>query len=136
MSDKTPAKMGRPRAYTTPQEMHAVIQEYFQKWESEDRPLTMAGLICYLDICEDTFGEYSSGKYDDFEYEDYWTFSDTIKKSRKYIENSKLENALLGKYNPSVSIFDLKNNHGYSDKSEVKNYDMTPTVISDDIDDE
>jgi hypothetical protein len=146
MSKKAPSKskgssqygyiFGRPRAYATPQEMASEIEKYFEKWEGEKRPLTMAGLQTALGIIDDTFERYAAGKYDDKDYPEGMTFSGTIKAARKYIENSKLEHALNGTYNASVSIFDLKNNHGYSDKSEIKNYDMTPTVVKDDIPDE
>lgn len=128
--------MGRPRAYKTPQEMRAKIQSYFDQWKEKGKPYTMAMLISYLDICEDTFGEYSSGKYDDEEYENGDTFSETIRKARKFVEGQKIEDALLGKLNATVTIFDLKNNHGYSDKSEVTTYDKTPQVIKDNIPDD
>lgn len=132
MNDVVKNRMGRPLAYGSPQLLADKAKEYFTEWEGQARPLTMAGLIVYLDICEDTFGEYARGAYDEYVLEGA-TFSETVKKIRKYIENQKLEQALLGNYNASVSIFDLKNNHGYSDKSEVKTFDMTPTVIEDDV---
>jgi len=126
-------KMGRPRAYLTPQDMNKRLQEYFDQWKAEGRPYTMAMLVSYLDITDDTFGEYSSGKYDDQEYENGVTFYETIKKARKFVEGNKIEDALMNKTNATVTIFDLKNNHGYSDKVETKTYDMTAKVIHDNI---
>ena len=50
-------------------------------------------------------------------YEEYFG---TIKKAKLKIQKNKVERGLDGDSNPAVSIFDLKNNHGYKDKTEVE----------------
>ena len=46
-------------------------------------------------------------------YEDYFY---TIKKAKRKIARNKTERGLTGESNPAVTIFDLKNNHGYKTK--------------------
>lgn len=76
----------------------------------------MPGLWCFLDVCNDTMTPYMDGTYDT----DEENFSETLKKARNFIANHKLEEAMLGNYNPTICIFDLKNNHGYTDRIESK----------------
>jgi hypothetical protein len=45
-------------------------------------------------------------------------FYNTIKKAKQKIENQMVNRALTGVYNPTVSIFLMKNNFGYVDKTE------------------
>lgn len=114
---KDVSKGGRPRKFQCPLALRDTIQEYINTWLASDRPLTMAGLQCYLDVCDDTYCSYANGVYDDEifydEQGDQISFSGTLKKAKKFVEASKLECALSGKFNSTVSIFDLKCNHGY-----------------------
>jgi len=110
--------VGRPKAFETPQKLKDKCSKYFAFCEEQGKAKTMAGLICFLDICDDTFGNYLKGLYDASCDPQKDNFSETIKKARKFIENDKLDRALRGEYVPSVAIFDLKNNHGYADKVE------------------
>ena len=45
------------------------------------------------------------------------------------VEAEKLEKMLLGDYAASAGIFDLKNNHGYTDKQEVNQTGNVKPVI-------
>lgn len=110
-----PISFGRPRSFNDEKELRALIQEYFETWQHKGRPITLAGLCCYLGVVRSTFADYANGKYDS----KINNFSNTIKEAREYIENDKLEKGLLGLYNPTIAIFDLKNNHGYTDKQDV-----------------
>lgn len=46
-------------------------------------------------------------------------FFGTIKKAKTKIEASIEKGALMGLYNPTFSIFNMKNNFGWQDKHEV-----------------
>lgn len=109
-----PAKMKRrPRSFESAEELEKLIREYFAKWEEAKRPITVVGMACYLDVTRETLNQYGTGKYDT-EVND---FSDTIKKAKEYIETHKWEKGLTGEYNTAMAIFDLKSNHGASDKA-------------------
>ena len=43
----------------------------------------------------------------------------TIKRANSIIEERTYKNALSGKYNSTMAIFGLKNNHGWKDKTET-----------------
>lgn len=105
MSDK-----GRPRLYRTAAEFTAKVEEYFEECKTEGEPPTLAGISLFLGFADrQSFAEYE-------EYED--AFSLTVKRARLRIEADRSKR-LIGKdtFTPGV-IFDLKNNHGWKDKSE------------------
>lgn len=104
-------KVGRPLKYATAEDMKRVCDMYFNECLEKDEPMTVAGLRVALDICRVTFDAYANGDYDE-----QGNFSATVKKAREFIEADKLKNSLKGKYNATIAIFDLKNNHGYTDK--------------------
>ncbi len=118
-SDEEVNPVGRPMAFSTPQELYDKCNEYFGKWESSGRPLTVAGLINYLKISRWTWDNYANGEYDDVCDPEQDNFSATIEMAKRHIEVDKLENGLLGKYNSSIAKFDLVNNHNYTEKQEV-----------------
>ena len=78
--------------------------------DEKEKPYTITGLCLYLDICRDTL----------IEYEKREEFIDTIKRAKNKVENYVEENSLMGKLNPTVSIFNLKNNFGWKDKQEIE----------------
>lgn len=114
MTDK---KVGRPRAFKTEIELREKIAKYFEYCKQNDEPLLMIGLILFLDVDTDTFYKYSNGEYDDAEND----FSATCKKAKMKVQKDKWIGGLTGKYNPAITIFDLKNNHGCTDKVENVN---------------
>lgn len=86
------------------------IDAYFKDIESGAKPPTLAGLCYFLGFAD---------KQALSEYEGYGDeFSLPVKKARLRIERDRSER-LLGKdtFTPGV-IFDLKNNHGWKDKTE------------------
>jgi len=89
------------------------------------RPYTIEGLCTFLECDRDTLLNYEK----EVGYEEYFG---AIKKAKNKIQQNKVEMALSGNAVASVSIFDLKNNHGYKDKQEhdvnakVDSYNVTP----------
>ena len=106
------AKRGRPPKYETVEELQTIIDKYFDTdaWvtigeDKEFRP-TMSGLAYALNLSRQGLCEYSHK--DDF--------SDAIKESRKRVEIA-LEQRLYGNA-VTGTIFNLKNNFGWKDKTE------------------
>lgn len=83
--------------------------EYFKLCDETKRPKTLSWLCIYLWISKDYISEKSKS-------EDY---SETIKQIRNIVENDVEEWILTSKYNPTAWIFNLKNNFGWKDKTEV-----------------
>lgn len=121
----TTEKGGRPKAFNSVEEMQEKINKYFKYCDSKSeilpdgrykyKPYTISGLCVYLDVSRDTLCEYE--KLDEY--------SDTIKKAKKKIENWLEENSLAGLTNPTVSIFNLKNNFGWKDRTEIEQTNIT-----------
>lgn len=102
---------GRPRLYPDPDALAAKVDEYFAEREASGKPPTIAGLCYFLGFSHRNALQ---------EYEDYGLdYSCTVKRARLRIENERAER-LIGKdtFTPGL-IFDLKNNHGWKDKSEA-----------------
>lgn len=72
-------------------------------------PYTITGLAVFLGTSRETLIDYQGRK----------EFSDTIKEAKDKCENF-VELSLLDK-NPTGAIFNLKNNYGWKDKTEVDN---------------
>lgn len=99
---------GRPRLYSDPVELEQRVEAYFA--ECVTHP-TMAGLAYFLGFeSRDALADYE--KYEA-------PFSRTVKRARLRIEQNRSER-LLDKdtFTPGL-IFDLKNNHGWKDKTEA-----------------
>lgn len=130
---------GRSKQWETPEKLQIDIDEYFTKCEVRtikvyDKvkktvieifkpiPYTIEGLCEVLDCGRHALLNYEKQAG----YEEFFT---TIKKAKLKIQRNKLERGLDGESNPAVTIFDLKNNHDYKDKTEATNinYNITPT---------
>jgi hypothetical protein len=96
---------GRPRLYTSEEEVHDIIEEYFATLSDDEVP-TMSGLALALGMCTETLRQY--GKQEQF--------SATIKKARQRVELGWEKLLMRGGAGP---IFWLKNNAGWKDKSEL-----------------
>lgn len=115
---------GRPPKYTAKEELAKKINEYFEWCDSQKKiittekggvsiiykPYTITGLCVYLGITRETLCQYEKKP----------EFSDTIKNAKLKIENWVEEKSLTGDLNPTVSIFNLKNNFGWKDKQEIE----------------
>lgn len=117
-----------PKEWETPEQLESDIQEYFnlcdehkievynKKTKSIEEiknpiPYTIEGLCEVLGVGRQTLLNYQKEK-------GYEVFFDTIKKAKQKIAKNKIERGLMGASNPVLTIFDLKNNHGYVDKTE------------------
>ncbi len=89
-------KGGRPRKYS--------------EQDEKEKPYTITGLCLYLDIDRVTL----------LRYEKQAEFCSTIKRAKNRVENYVEEMSLIGKLNPTVSIFNLKNNFNWKDKTEIE----------------
>ena len=78
--------------------------------DEKEKPYTITGLCLYLDIDRSTL----------LRYEEKEEYCNTIKRAKNRIENYVEENSLKGLLNPTVSIFNLKNNFGWKDKQEIE----------------
>lgn len=102
--------MARPRLYDDHAVFDVTVDDYFAHVEASDKRPTMAGLSYYLGFDDrDTFTAYA-------EYGD--EFSRTVKRAKLRIEDDRWQ-SLIDKaaFTPGL-IFDLKNNHGWKDKTE------------------
>ena len=122
------AKAGHPRIHKTPESLQKAFDKYFaecdkgemiEKWDPKKNevvrfkrkiPYTVIGLILSAGYCDrSSFGNL----------EELPEFSPTIKKARARIEHSKNLGLLNGEYLTAGAIFDLKNNHKWTDKNEL-----------------
>lgn len=125
-------KVGRPRKFDTPKQMQKAIDEYFEKCDSRTRqvyvksrqelvnindpaPYTIEGLCHELEIDRSTLL-----RYEDYEDEvGYKEFCNTIKKAKMRVQENLVRRALSGENNATISIFLLKNNFKYEDRTEI-----------------
>lgn len=112
---------GRPRKFKCAQEVEDYVEKYFTYCAQYDKPLTMSGLAVALGIDRTTLINY--GKKDEY--------FDTVKKFRNIVE-AYAEERLFGKSQVAGTIFALKNNHGWVDKTESEVTMRTP-VITDSV---
>ncbi len=105
----------RPRKFDTVEDMEQEIIKYFEESATSGFPLTIQGLALTLGFST----RQSLLNYEGYTDKNKEPFLDTIKKAKLAIEQSKLDGAFLGTFNPAITIFDLKNNHGHEDK--IKN---------------
>jgi len=116
--------MGRPAKYTKPDDMQALIHLYFldckknreaekNGWGepkdtiTEDLYPTVTGLGLVLDLTREGLINYE-GKEE---------FSDTIKRAKIRVEAYTAQRLFMN--NPTGSIFNLKNNFNWKDKTET-----------------
>lgn len=106
------SKIGNTNAlkYKTAEELQKGIDRYFQECDEKEKPYTMSGLAFSLDIDRRTLTNYSNKE----------SFFPLIKKAKQKVEQQLEENALMGKSNATFTIFNLKNNYGWQDKTEVQ----------------
>lgn len=101
---------GRPRLYQDAESFAAKVEGYFAFCEENDKSPTLSGLSYYMGFAD----KQSFGDYERFG-EDY---SLTVKRVRLRIEADRHERVICkDTFTPGL-IFDLKNNHGWKDKTE------------------
>lgn len=110
-------KMMRNGKSMTKEELVLKIEAYFNERvvlkETKEgiifAPKTKVGLAVYLGITMQTLGEWEKDK----------DFGEIVSKAKQRCEMDILNHSLIGTYTPSVSMFLLKNQHGYVDKQEI-----------------
>jgi hypothetical protein len=102
---------GRPLKIKTVQELQEKWQEFLEYCQNNNRPLTIGRLCVFLDIDSDTFNNYQDDRLE---------FFGTIKKMRQYILADKEERLQMAGNNATGIIFDLKNNHKWTDRHEIE----------------
>ena len=104
---------GRPPKWKTVKELQDLIDAYFLSITNEKgeyiKPPTITGLAIALGTTRNTL----------VDYEEKDEFLRTIKEAKSRCEQWVEQNALMGKANPTFSIFNLKNNYGWKDKQET-----------------
>lgn len=103
--------MARPKIYTSVDDMEKDINKYFAECDKNKKPYTISGLAYALDMDRRTLLNYSKDE----------VFFPTLKKAKARIEQQLEENALMGKANPTFTIFNLKNNYSWIDRVEATN---------------
>lgn len=93
--------------FNSVEELEEKIKLYFD--DEKNRPYTITDLAVWLDCDRKTLTNY----------EDKEEFFPTIKRAKTKIEANIEKGALLGLYNPTFSIFNMKNNFGWQDKQEI-----------------
>lgn len=99
--------VGHPPKFTTVDELEQLVDSYFETEDGKETP-GVAGLAVHLDTTRKTL----------LDYENKPEYSYTIKRAKARIE-AKMEKRLYGQ-NVTGLIFNLKNNFGWVDKTEVK----------------
>lgn len=99
---------GRPPKYKTPEEMQEVIDDYFYNLAEDEKP-TIVGLALALNLSRQGLLEYA----------DKGEFSDTVKRAKMKVELALEQHLYSGAV--AGAIFNLKNNFGWKDKTEVDN---------------
>lgn len=99
---------GRPLKFKTPKELEEKINLYFEECKEQKKKPFITELAYFLDTTRETLSDYK-------EKDEY---SDSIKKAKLRCEIELERNLLEGKVNPTGSIFNLKNNYGWKDKTE------------------
>jgi hypothetical protein len=105
---------GRPSLYDD--SYVQALLDYMEAPVNEEFP-TIAGFACTVKPCRDTLHEWSKAKDGEGNLK-YPQFSDAYKKVKDIQEVNIVQGALSGKYNPTFSIFFMKNNLGWKDKVE------------------
>lgn len=96
--------------YKTQEELQKGIDKYFKDCDKNEKPYTMSGLAYSLGIDRVTLINY--GKKD--------LFFTQIKDAKAKVQAQLEENALMGKGNAVFTIFNLKNNYGWTEKQEIE----------------
>lgn len=101
---------GRPRLFKDHESFASAAEGYFASLEGTDKMPTLSGLCLFMGFHDkESFSHYASYGED---------YSRTVKRAKLIIEDDR--NQRLA--NPACTgvIFDLKNNHGWKDKTETE----------------
>lgn len=99
---------GRPMKYKSERHLKRALNTYFTECDQQERPYTVQGMALSLGISRETLLQY--GKND--------AFSAIVKEAKERIQLQWEERLARDKGNVAGTIFWLKNNAGYRDKTE------------------
>lgn len=132
---------GPKRKLTNVAEVRERVNAWIEKCKKENIVLTVSGICLELNISKSTFNEYIQRKDDKSEIYERSEIDgemhpisvyDVLKRAKLAIENDIEQRMLANKCNVAGAIFDLKNNHGYADKSEINTVNTNKREIADD----
>lgn len=98
-------KGGRPKLYTDPEEMQAIIDKYFDECDEQKEPYTISGLAIALEMTTASLRNY--GNNDEF-------FA-TVKAAKARCEHYLEKTLYKREANVTGIIFGLKNNYNWKD---------------------
>lgn len=108
MTEDTKSNAGRKVKYETPDQLQILIDDYFTASKELKQHPTITGLAYHLDLTREGLAHYSKKN----------EFTDTIKRAKQRVE-AYIEQRLF-EANATGSIFNLKNNFGWKDKTETE----------------
>ena len=113
---------GRPRIIENAEAMQKIIDLYIEEIEIyNDNPANKESRLFKVPILEELVHRLGlSNRSSFFEYAHNPEFSNTIKKAKNKILAIQKQLAMQGLINPTISIFNWKNNFGMKDKTEVE----------------
>jgi len=116
---------GRPRKYSSPEEMEQIINDYFRECESKGEPKTIYGLALALDLTYEGLMGYSTRD----------EYAGLVKRAKEEIIREVEARGHTSKGNPAFAIFWLKNVAKWADKSEVEMTNRVTLSVPDDVED-
>lgn len=127
----TSDKGGQPPYYANAEDMKVKIDDYFDTIDNLNKdeftkPPTVTGLALHLGFCS---------RQSLIDYENKGAFFDTVKRAKSRIEQFN-EEMLYRDGQVTGTIFNLKNNFKWRDKSEVDNTNKNIDINSGSIDKE
>jgi hypothetical protein len=102
-------------------EAQSRMDKYFKDCEKKKRPLTIAGLVNALGLIsrQSLLNYENEEKHTDISKEEKLLIVDTIKRARMKVEQYLEENLINGKQ-VAGTIFNMKNNFGYIDRTDLQ----------------
>jgi len=104
--------------FSTPQQLEIRVASYFEHQDREKQPYTITGLALYLDISRTTLLKYAGRS----------AYGKIVRRGKMKCEEYAEKQLFLAK-NPVGIIFNLKNNYGWRDATEVKHTGGTMNKI-------
>lgn len=101
--------IGRKKKFQSVEELQTLAEEYFDRCEMNEVPLTFEGLAKHLGVCRKTV----------FNYKNQDEFRPIFERFKDIVLADLMEKGLMGEINSTFGIFCLKN-YGYTDKQEVE----------------
>lgn len=131
---------GKDKHWSSPEELQKDIDAYFYEcdnnivgYDKHNHPITepylIEGLALALDCSDTTLRNYEKRP-------GYEEFFRTVKKAKLKIQKQKLIRGHTGQSNATITIFDLKNNHGYVDEQKHTNKIVMEERTEEEIKDE